>query len=65
MGTDYRFSGNKPADFETENLRMFADSRHPKGQSYGRNTLVAGKPALDSDTAGICYGILSIVSWQP
>jgi len=46
MGTDYRFSGNKPDDFETEILRMFADSRHPKGQSYGRNTLVAGKPAL-------------------
>jgi len=46
MGTDYRFSGNKPDDFETEVLRMFADSRHPKGQPYGRNTLVAGKPAL-------------------
>ena len=46
MGTDYRFPGNKPDDFETEVLRMFADSRHPKGQPYGRNTLVAGKPAL-------------------
>ena len=45
-GTDYRFPGNKPDDFETEVLRMFADSRHPKGQPYGRNTLVAGKPAL-------------------
>ena len=44
--TDYRFPGNKPDDFETEVLRMFADSRHPKGQPYGRNTLVAGKPAL-------------------
>jgi hypothetical protein len=44
--TDYRFSGNKPDDFEMEVLRMFADSRHPKGQPYGRNTLVAGKPAL-------------------
>ena len=46
MGTDYRFSGNKPDDFEMEVLRMFADSRHPKGQSYGRNMLVAGNRAL-------------------
>jgi hypothetical protein len=46
MGTDYRFQGNKPDDFETQVLRMFADSRHPKGQPYGRNTMVAGKPAL-------------------
>jgi hypothetical protein len=45
-GTDYRFPGNKPDDFETEVLRMFADSRHPNGQPYGRNALVAGKPAL-------------------
>ena len=45
-GSDYRFSGNKPDDFEAEILRMFADSRHPKGQSYGRNMLVAGRPAL-------------------
>jgi hypothetical protein len=32
MGTDYRIPGNKPDDFETQVLRMFADSRHPKGQ---------------------------------
>jgi len=46
IGTDYRFPGNKPDDFETQVLRMFANSRHPKGQPYGRNMLVAGKPAL-------------------
>lgn len=46
MGADYRIPGNKPDDFETQVLRMFADSRHPKGQPYGRNMLVAGKPAL-------------------
>jgi len=45
-GADYRFPGNKPDDFETEILRMFTDPRHPKGQPYGRNMLVAGKPAL-------------------
>jgi hypothetical protein len=45
-GTDYRFPGNKPDEFETEVLRMFADPRHPNGQPYGRNTLVAGKSAL-------------------
>ena len=46
MGTDYRFPGNKPDDLETEILRVFADSRHPKGQPYGRNMLVDGKPVL-------------------
>ncbi|MGH7217241.1 MAG: Tll0287-like domain-containing protein [Nitrospiraceae bacterium] len=46
MGTDYRYPGNKPDDFETQVLQMFADSRHPKGQPYGRNMMVAGKPSL-------------------
>ena len=26
---------------------------------------MAGKPALRSDAAGICHGVLSVVSWQP
>jgi hypothetical protein len=45
-GIDYRYPGNKPDDFEAEVLRMFADSRHPKGQRYSKATIVAGKPAL-------------------
>jgi len=45
-GTDYRNISNKPDDFEAEVLRMFADPRHPKGQTYVRNTMVDGKPVL-------------------
>jgi hypothetical protein len=45
-GTDYRNINNRPDDFEAEVLRMFADSRHPKGQSYVRNTMLDGKPVL-------------------
>jgi hypothetical protein len=45
-GTDYRFPGNKPDDFEAEVLRMFADSRHPKGQSYAKSTTVSGRPVM-------------------
>ncbi len=45
-GTDYRFPGNRPDDFEAEVLRMFADPRHPKGQQYTKATMVAGKPVL-------------------
>jgi hypothetical protein len=45
-GTDYRFAGNKPDDFEAEVLRMFADSRHPKGQSYAKSTTVSGRPVM-------------------
>lgn len=45
-GADYRYPGNKPDDFETEVLRMFSDSRHPKGQPYSKATIVAGKPVL-------------------
>lgn len=43
---DYRYPGNKPDDFESEVLRIFADSRHPKGQSYSKATMVDGKPVL-------------------
>ena len=45
-GTDYRYPGNKPDEFEAEVLRMFADPRHPKGQSYSKATMVGGKPVL-------------------
>lgn len=45
-GTEYRFPGNKPDDFESEVLRLFADSRHPKGQQYVKATVVGGKPVL-------------------
>jgi hypothetical protein len=45
-GIDYRNINNKPDDFESEVLRMFSDPRHPKGQSYVRNTTVDGRPVL-------------------
>jgi hypothetical protein len=45
-GIDYRNPTNKPDDFEAEVLRMFSDPRHPKGQSYVRNTMVDGRPVL-------------------
>jgi Protein of unknown function (DUF3365) len=43
---DYRFPGNKPDEFETEVLRLFADASYPKGKEYTRMTVVNGKPAL-------------------
>jgi hypothetical protein len=43
---DYRNANNKPDDFEAEVLRMFTDSRHPKGQPYVRSTMVDGRPVL-------------------
>jgi hypothetical protein len=62
-GTDYRFPGNKPDDFESEVLRIFADSRHPKGQQYAKATVVGGKPVMrvmDPEYAGAtcltCHG---------
>lgn len=62
-GTDYRFPGNKPDDFEAEVLRMFADPRHPKGQQYVKTTMANGKPVLrvmDPEYAGAtcltCHG---------
>ncbi|MDH4302402.1 MAG: DUF3365 domain-containing protein [Nitrospira sp.] len=45
-GIDYRFSGNKPDDFEAEVLRMFADPRHPKGQRYAKVTMLNGNPVM-------------------
>lgn len=62
-GTDYRYPGNKPDDFEAEVLRMFADSRHPKGQQYAKATMIGGKPVMrvmDPEYAGptclSCHG---------
>ena len=59
-GLDYRNSANRPDDFEAEVLRMFSDSRHPKGQSYVRNTMLDGRPVLrmmDPEYAGAsCLG---------
>jgi len=45
-GVNYRNPNNKPDDFEEEVLRMFSDPRHPKGQSYVRNTVFDGRPVL-------------------
>jgi Protein of unknown function (DUF3365) len=45
-GTDYRYPGNKPDDYEAEVLRMFGDSRHPKGQQYAKKTMIGGNPVL-------------------
>ncbi len=43
---DYRFTGNKPDDFEAEVLRLFSDPRHPKGQPYRKTTVLEGTPVL-------------------
>ena len=63
-GINYRNPNNKPDDFEQEVLRMFSDPRHPKGQSYVRNTMVDGRPVLrmiDPEYASasclICHGV--------
>jgi len=59
-GSDYRNSNNRPDDFESEVLRMFSDARHPKGQTYVRNTMQDGRPVLrmmDPEYAGpSCLG---------
>lgn len=43
---DYRNPNNKPDDFETEVLNLFADASYPKGKEYTRTTVVGGKPVL-------------------
>lgn len=59
-GLDYRNASNRPDDFEAEVLRIFSDSRHPKGQTYVRNTMMDGRPVLrmmDPEYAGAsCLG---------
>jgi hypothetical protein len=60
---DYRNANNKPDDFEAEVLRMFSDSRHPKGKPYVRSSVVDGRPVLRmmgpeyvSQTCLTCHG---------
>ncbi len=60
---DYRNTNNKPDDFEAEVLRMFSDSRHPKGQSYVRSLMADGRPVLRmmgpeyaAPTCLVCHG---------
>ena len=60
---DYRNANNKPDDFEAEVLRMFSDSRHPKGQSYVRSLMADGRPVLRmmgpeyaAPTCLVCHG---------
>lgn len=60
---DYRNTNNKPDDFEAEVLRMFSDSRHPKGQSYVRSLMADGQPVLRmmgpeyaAPTCLVCHG---------
>lgn len=60
---DYRNANNKPDDFEAEVLRMFSDSRHPKGQPYVRSLMADGRPVLRmmgpeyaTPTCLVCHG---------
>jgi hypothetical protein len=60
---DYRNANNKPDDFEAEVLRMFSDSRHPKGQPYVRSLMADGRPVLRmmgpeyaAPTCLVCHG---------
>ena len=43
---DYRNPKNKPDEFETEVLKLFADPNYPKGKEYSRMMAVSGKTAL-------------------
>jgi general secretion pathway protein A len=43
---DYRNPNNKPDDFESEVLNLFADASYPKGKEYTRTSVVGGKPVL-------------------
>ena len=59
----YRNANNRPDDFEAEVLRMFSDSRHPKGKPYVRSSIVEGRPVLRmmdpeyvSPTCLACHG---------
>ncbi len=44
--TDYRFPGNKPDEFETEALRMFADVNYPKGKEISKVVAFEGRQVL-------------------
>jgi Protein of unknown function (DUF3365) len=61
---DYRNQNSKPDDFEAEVLRMFSDSRHPKGKPYVKNSMVDGRsvlrmisPEYVSQTCLTCHGV--------
>jgi len=61
---DYRSANNKPDDFEAEVLRMFGDSRHPKGKPCVRSSMVDGRlvlrmmgPEYVSQTCLTCHGV--------
>lgn len=43
-GVDYRNPTNRPDEFEADVLKLFSDSRHPKGQQYAKATMLNGKP---------------------
>lgn len=62
-GVDYRNPNNRPDEFESEVLKLFSDSRHPKGQPYAKATMLNGKPVyrlMDPEYAGAsclsCHG---------
>ncbi len=62
-GVDYRNPSNRPDDFEAEVLKLFSDTRHPKGQQYAKATMLNGKPVyrlMDPEYAGpsclSCHG---------
>lgn len=43
---NYRFSGNRPDDFEAEVLKLFLDPRYPKGKEYSKVTVLDGRQVL-------------------
>ena len=62
-GVDYRNPNNRPDEFESEVLKLFSDTRHPKGQPYAKATMLNGKPVyrlMDPEYAGpsclSCHG---------
>ncbi len=59
-GSDYRNPSNRPDEFESEVLRVFADARHPKGQQFAKATMLNGKPVyrlMDPEyAAAACLG---------
>ena len=59
-GIDYRNPSNRPDEFEAEVLKLFSDTRHPKGQPYAKATMLNGKPVyrlMDPEYAGpSCLG---------
>lgn len=44
--SEYRYPGNKPDEFESEVLRLFADPSYPKGKEYSRVMASDGRQVL-------------------